>query len=188
MIRFNYPWEHYVIDNFFSKELFDRLKDEEVNSINFEDSGRGRDSVTERCFITRDYKADLGQSLINEYTKYFNTLFPIAGNLDDSHYRMELTNDNDMYHCDPHLDSNDKKITIITYINALKNLGTDLYEYFDAEPYIVNWKDNRSLIFKPDETKWHGMRKHIFKGKRRIMIFNCVIKENWKLKEQLWIN
>jgi len=188
MHKFLYPWEHYVVDNFFSEEILYRLKEEKIESINFAENGTGRDSVSNRCFITHDYKSDLGKSLIKEYESYFSILFPIAGDLYDGHYRIEIANDSDMYYSNPHLDSLDKKVTIITYISAPKNLGTDLYTTHDSKPYNVKWKDNRSLIFKPGNKEWHGMRKYTWQGLRRVIIFNTVLKENWKLIEQLWIN
>lgn len=188
MKKYTHPWEHYVVDNFFSESMFNRLREEKVESINFVENGTGRDSVTQRCFITHDYKEDLGNELVKEYESYFPQLYSITGDLYDSHYRMELASDNDMYYSNSHLDSLDKKVTIITYISAPTNLGTDLYTTHDSEPYNVEWKDNRSLIFKPGNKEWHGMRKYAWQGLRRVIIFNAVVKENWKLIDQLWLN
>lgn len=183
MKRYNYPWSHYVIDNFFPKDLFTMLCQESISANMFLFDGT-RNNIENRCFITKKNKYSLGLRLEQFYNNFLQNS-NIFSHLQLCKFRIEIANDVGDYFIKPHLDSLNKLITIITYVNGHPNLGTELYTNCNSKGYVVNWKENRSLIFIPSKNTWHGVPQRSFKGKRRIIIFNCVDKD-WNCKDQLW--
>ena len=91
----------------------------------------------------------------------------------------------------PHLDVLDKRITMIVYIDhdddKTADLGTDLYASEDDSEYVrAEWKNNRCLVFKPTEEKWHGIKERSYKGRRLVLLINYVSKKSWKSLDQIW--
>ncbi len=187
MKKFDEPWEHYVIDNFLPDNIYNQLKEIDIKSNNSFCDG-SRTPITGRFFFT----PDKNDSLTNDVVKFFqdnknNFEINYGYSLEDSYIRIELAQDNDSFWQVPHLDTFEKRITIIVYISSDDvDLGTDLYNDKKESIKRIEWAPNRCFIFKTDKNKWHGFKKRKFKGNRRVLLVNFVDKNNWKSKEQVW--
>ena len=142
-----------------------------------------------RYFFTPDKLDTLTLDVIDFFrtnTKAFESQF--GYDLSNSYLRIELAQDNNDFWQVPHIDTFEKRITIIVYIDCDdEDLGTDLYVSPDEEYYTrLEWKNNRCFVFKTDETKWHGFTKREFVGNRRVLLINYVDKDNWNSKDQVW--
>ena len=74
-----------------------------------------------------------------------------------------------------HVDASDKLFTLITFLYPDKNVGTLVGENKDALKTgyrEIEWKPNRALVFKPDDTTWHAFRSD---GRNRRMTLNINI-------------
>ena len=185
------PWEHYMEDNFLPIDILEELKDIKINSNNGFVSGT-RTGIPGRHFFTPEKNDDITRKLIGHIigrTKEFEDKF--GYDLSDSYLRVELAQDDEQQWIVPHLDVLDKRITMIVYIdhddNNTTELGTDLYTSEDDSVYVrAEWKNNRCLVFKPTEEKWHGIKKRSYKGRRLVLLINYVSKESWKSLDQIW--
>ena len=187
MTKYTDPWEHFVIDNFLPKDILKSLQEIIIHSDNSTCDGT-RTPVVNRYFFTPNKLDTLTLSVIDFFrtnTKNFEAQF--GYDLQNSYLRVELAQDNDGFWQVPHIDTFEKRITIIVYIDCEdKDLGTDLYSSPDSNYTRVEWKNNRCFVFRTDETKWHGFTKRNFKGNRRVLLVNYVDKDNWNSKDQVW--
>jgi hypothetical protein len=187
MEKFSKPWEHYIIDNFLPDSIYKQLKELKIESNNSLCDG-SRTTITGRYFFVPGKKDNLTKDVVKFFQdnkKNFETSYGYS--LDHSYIRIELAQDNDSFWQVPHIDTFEKRITIIIYISSdVNDLGTDLFN--DEKKLIkrVVWAPNRCFIFKTDENKWHGFTKRKFIGNRRVLLVNFVDKTNWKSKDQVW--
>lgn len=187
MKKYNIPWEHFVIDNFLPNDIFNQLKNIQIESNNALCDG-SRTPITGRYFFTPDKKDKLTIDVVEFFQKNKNNFQINYGySLKDSYIRIELAQDNESFWQVPHIDTFEKRITIIVYVSSEEeDLGTDLFS--DKKTFVkrVEWAPNRCFIFKTDNSKWHGFTKRKFKGNRRVLLVNFVDKENWNSKDQVW--
>ena len=186
--KFNDPWEHYLVDNFLPIEILKSLKNIKIESKNNLCDGT-RTPISGRYFFTPDKKDKLTKDIVNffrEKTDEFEKNFGYS--LQNSYLRIELAQDDNNFWQVPHIDTFEKRITIIIYISSEdEDLGTDLFKDQESKyQKRIEWQTNRCFIFKTDETKWHGFSKRKFNGNRRVLLVNYVDKENWTSKEQVW--
>jgi|TARA_B110001452_G_scaffold247980_1_gene234393 hypothetical protein len=190
-MKYSDPWEHYMEDNFLPTDILEELKNIKIDSNNAFVSGT-RTGIPGRHFFTPEKNDDITKKLINNIigrTKEFQDKF--GYDLSDSYLRVELAQDDEQQWIVPHLDVLDKRITMIVYIdhddNNTTNLGTDLYASEDDSVYVrAEWKNNRCLVFKPTEEKWHGIKERSYKGRRLVLLINYVSKKSWKSLDQIW--
>lgn len=188
-MKYSTPWEHYTTDNFLPPDIFDALKQIEINSDNSLCEGT-RTNVTGRYFFTPDRTDSCTTNLVHFMKRNLDALYDMYGyDLSNSVLRMELAQDDCSFWQECHLDALEKRITIIVYISRddeTVNLGTDLFYEKDGESIRVEWKDNRAVVFKPTEHTWHSFSPREFEGKRRVLLINLVDKDKWNSKEQIW--
>ena len=181
-----YPWKHHVIDSFLPINIFAQLKNIRFTHDNTVCDGT-RDLTLNRYFFTKD------KTELTNIVKYFQgKIFQLESlcnvDLQNSGLRFELTADDENFYNIPHIDSFDKKITVIVYIDAEVNtVGTDLYKSEYSVPTNIPWKQNRAIVFQTGKNKWHGFAKKKFNGQRKVLLFNCVNLMYWQAKNQLWI-
>lgn len=187
MIKYNNPWDYYIIDNFLPENLLMSLKDIKIDSDNSLCDGT-RTPVTGRYFFTPDKTDKTTLDIVDFFrtnTQQFQNQF--GYDLSNSYMRIELAQDDNNFWQVPHIDTLEKRITIIVYIEGEGDIGTDLYSSpNEAYHTRLEWKINRCFVFKTDETKWHGFTKRPFTGKRKVLLINYVDKDNWKSKDQVW--
>lgn len=186
-MKFNIPWEHYVIDDFLPNELLEDIKSIRVNSIN-NDKG-SRTFVEERYFFTPDKSDRVTLSVVDFFknsTSQFEEMF--GYDLNDSVLRLELAKDTSEFWQERHEDTLEKRITFIIYISGAGDLGTDLYSDNDEKCHAkrVEWKENRAVIFKPSPGKWHSVDKRMYDGERRVLLAWYVDSEKWNNRNQVW--
>ena len=191
-MKYTEPWEYYMEDDFLPTDILEKLKAIQINSNN-ENCGGTRTGIPGRHFFTPEKNDDITKTLIENIlgrTSEFQDKF--GYDLSDSYLRVELAQDDEHQWIVPHLDVLDKRITMIVYIDHddenTTNLGTDLYASGDIDSEFVRaeWKNNRCLVFKPTEEKWHGVKKRSYKGRRLALLINYVSKDTWKSIDQVW--
>jgi len=187
IVKYNTPWEYFIIDDFLPEDILMSLQDIKINSDNSKCDG-SKTNIVKRYLYTPQ-KTDTTTSAVVDFfrnnTKLFEKQF--GYNLSDSYMRIELAQDNDNFWQVPHIDTLEKRITIIVYIQGKGDLGTDLYTSPDQHYHTrLEWKPNRCFVFKTDETKWHGFTKRPFDGNRKVLLINYVDKNKWKSKDQVW--
>lgn len=185
IISYN-PWKHHIVENFLPANSLQQLKDIKFTHDNTVCDGT-RDLTQNRYFFTKD-KPELTNIVQYFQGKLFELELLCNIDLQNSGLRFELTADDENFYNTPHIDSFDKRITVIVYIKAdVDTVGTDLYKTKESPPINIPWKENRALIFQTNKNKWHGFEKKNFYGQRKVLLFNCVNTMNWKATNQLWI-
>ena len=53
--NFKEPWEHWIIDNVFSKEHFKALQEHKINSADYSHANGFRDIIKGRTFLGNEY-------------------------------------------------------------------------------------------------------------------------------------
>lgn len=188
-MRYDTPWEYFLTDDFLPDDIMQGLKAIEIQSDNSECDGT-RTPVKGRHFFTPDRTDEFTHRVVDFFksnTQRFEQEF--GYDLSHSYLRVELAQDDNNFWQVPHIDTLEKRITIIVYVDSEDdsvNLGTDLYKDPENDYVRAEWKENRCLVFKTDETKWHGFTKRDFQGKRRVLLVNYVDKDNWNSLDQVW--
>lgn len=186
-MKYNTPWEYFIIDNFLPKNILLSLKTLKINSDNSQCNGT-RTPVINRYFFTPEKSDNKTLEVVNFFqtnTTAFEKQF--GYDLSNSYIRIELAQDDNNFWQVPHIDTLEKRITIIVYIEGKGDLGTDLYSSPNEEYHTrLEWKINRCFVFKTDKTKWHGFTKRPFEGNRKVLLINYVDKNKWKSKDQVW--
>jgi hypothetical protein len=186
-MKYSEPWEYFIQDNFLPKDIIEELKILKIDSDNTQCDGT-RTPVSGRYFFTPD-KLDMTTLRVVDFFRTNTPAFEseFGYDLSDSYMRIELAQDDSNFWQVPHIDTLEKRITIIVYIDGEGDLGTDLYSSPDEDYHTrLEWKHNRCFVFKTDETKWHGFTKRPFEGKRKVLLINYVDKDNWRSKDQVW--
>ena len=189
-MKFDIPWEHHVVDDFLPTELYNKLKDVVVESDNSKSNGT-RTYVKNRYFFTPEKTDPTTLELVKFFQDNAQRIQEQFGyDLSDSYIRLELAQDTQDFWQEIHLDTLDKRITIIVFLerdDQTVNLGTDLFVDKGGYGQVrAEWKDNRALVFQPQCHTWHGFTEREFTGRRRVLLINFVSKENWKSKDQVW--
>jgi hypothetical protein len=75
------------------------------------------------------------------------------------HVRMTFTLTSKDYSFPVHADNTDKLLSTVIYLKPEHNAGTILYETKkDKNPKMVEWKQNRALIFSRTDETWHAYK------------------------------
>ena len=191
-MKYTNPWEYYIEDDFLPAELVQQLKEIEINSDNSDCAGT-RTGIPGRHFFTPNNNDTITQTVVGHILSRKQEFEQQFGyDLSNSYLRVELAQDDQQQWLEPHLDSLDKRITMIVYIDqddeSMTDLGTDLYLTNDAsgEGVRASWRENRCLVFKPTEEKWHGVAKRSYQGRRLVLLINYVNKDTWNSIDQVW--
>lgn len=164
-----------IYDDFFDNETLQQAqqiaKDVGVNNSYEMFTGK-RCDLSQRYFITKNSKfshRQFADKLLSKFTK-------------NKMVRIEVCNDIEGFWLKPHNDHPERKFSMVIYVNG-NGPGTTFY---DKEPYTVEWKINRSIIFNTlglntydlSEVP-HGVDKQPFDGIRSTIIVSF-IDETWK--------
>jgi len=186
------PWSHVLLDNFLNGDtLEDVLEWWETVPKNsrwegtvfrqaFDKEGNFIDLWFTQSFIkklTDVMEPELVKTIYNEISfkvRSVGTL--LEAELDDEDafvIDFQYINKNTAYPF--HIDASDKLLTLITFIHPEKNLGTlvgNSKNAYETGYKYTEWKPNRALVFKPDDTTWHAFRSD---GRNRRMTLNINI-------------
>lgn len=188
--KFSWPWEHYLVDDFLPEDILQGLKTLPVKSDNSNANGT-RTNVTGRWFFTPDktdsFTLNVVDWIIKNKSKFEQDF---KYDLSHSYLRVELAKDDNGFFQERHLDTLEKRITMIVFVSKDDpnvDLGTDAFIDDNSDEYKrAEWKENRCLVFKPEEHTWHGFTKREFIGERRVLLINFVDKDQWNSKDQVW--
>ena len=189
--RFQDPWDHYTIDNFFPTEHYNLIKSIPPLKTDYSEITGFRDVIKGRVFLNDEYVSknpqfkQVAQYLNNK--PYFSGMFNV--DLSNALCRPEIIDDRHPFFHDIHTDEPNKKLTIIINIDKEddQNLATDLYRDRKTHAKKLNWQDNSAVLFVPTDKMWHGFAPMEYKGIRRIMIINFVDENVWRDKDQCYV-
>ena len=186
------PWKHFILDDVFSKEDYQILKNFPRLDSGYENITGFRDAIDNRVYLNDKFVHDNPQfknilrTLID--TDTFEKIFNI--NLSNCSLRPELIDDRYPFFHEVHCDHPDKVLTLLIYIDKddEQNLASDLYIDENTHHTKLKWKDNGGIgwTIEPNDNKWHGFKPMKYEGVRRILIVNWVKNDVWKDKSQLY--
>ena len=190
----NKPWEHFIFNEFFSKNDYQILKDFPRLESSYENITGFRDTIDNRVFLNDKFLSKNPQ-----FKSIFRTLNDVETiekifdiNLVNCSPRPELIDDRCPFFHEVHRDHPDKVLTMLIYIDKddEQNLASDLYIDKNTHHTKLKWKDNGGIgwTIEPNDDKWHGFRPMEYKGVRRILIINWVKNHKWNDKSQLYLS
>jgi hypothetical protein len=157
--KYNYPWEHYVIDDFLSEKRFHEIK------TNVDQEETYLDMFGYYSRRNHYYRYDK-YDVLPELNLLLKELFPNKNkNLKKiNHWSIHPEN----FHMTPHIDNESRLYTAVLYIEPKDNIGTILCKNDSqfkedhglpdrqAEEEIeVEFKPNRLFIHKSEPNTWH---------------------------------
>ena len=187
-----FPWHHYTFENFFESKDFEILKSLDNNNADYSEITGFRDVIKDRMFLNNDLveKDDKFLPLAKwlDRKDYFQECFKT--DLSNTYVRAEIIHDRYPFFHDVHVDLPCKNLTIILNIDKEdeKNLATDLYHSKDTHAKKLDWVPNGGVAFKIENNRWHGFAPTEYNGIRKIMIVNYVDLDEWRDKDQLFID
>jgi hypothetical protein len=190
--KYNEPWTHYVIEDFFPKDLFELIKQIPSLKSDYTDITGFRDAIKGRVFLGNPHCIENGHLVaVSEWLNqriYWERNF--GCDLSNTYLRPEVIDDRYPFFHAIHTDTPEKKLSIIVNISKEdeQNLATDLYSDKDTHFKKLEWKENSALLFVPTDDRFHGFDRMKYKGIRRIMIINFVDSNVWRNKNQCWID
>lgn len=186
-----FPWKHYIIEDVLQQEDFEKIKNLELNNANYDEITGFRDVIKGRTFLNNEL-VEKDPSLLPaaqwlNRRDYYEDCFKT--DLSNTFMRAEIIHDRYPFFHDVHLDLPCKNLTIILNIDKEddKNLATDLYHTKNIHVKKLDWVPNGGIAFKITENAWHGFQPTEYKGIRKIMIINYVDINEWRDKDQLFI-
>lgn len=188
------PWKHFIIDDVFSKEDYQILKDFPRLDSGYENITGFRDAIDNRVYLNDKFVNDNPQfknilRTLNN-TDVFEKIFDV--NLNRCSLRPELIDDRYPFFHEVHCDHPDKVLTLLIYIDKddEQNLASDLYIDENTHHTKLKWKNNGGIgwTIEPNDNKWHGFKPMKYEGVRRILIVNWVKDEVWNDKSQLYLD
>lgn len=186
-----FPWKHYIIEDVLQQKDFEKIKNLELNNANYDEITGFRDVIKGRTFLNNEL-VEKDPSLLPaaqwlNRRDYYEDCFKT--DLSNTFMRAEIIHDRYPFFHDVHLDLPCKNLTIILNIDKEddKNLATDLYHTKNIHVKKLDWVPNGGIAFKITENAWHGFQPTEYKGIRKIMIINYVDINEWRDKDQLFI-
>ena len=190
----NKPWEHFIFNEFFSKNDYQILKDFPRLESSYENITGFRDAIDNRVFLNDKFVSKNPQfksvlRTLND-TESFEKIFGV--DLINCSLRPELIDDRYPFFHEVHCDHPDKVLTMLIYIDKddEQNLASDLYIDKNTHHTKLKWKDNGGIgwTIEPNDDKWHGFKPMKYNGVRRILIINWVKNNIWNDKSQLYLS
>lgn len=169
-VKYQLPWEHWIVNDFLSQQCLDELKSVPVKT---QQQVHGRRVGSDRLFVTdqtaEQYPAlyELWQSLqqgpVREYFEYHT-----KQNFQDMFPRVEVLSDWGDFYLEPHHDHLEKRLTAMVYTNHEQLYpGTEL-----VNGYRIESQDNRCFFFVPSVETVHGYPATYFEKVRRCLQIN----------------
>ena len=186
------PWKHFIIDDVFSKEDYQTLKDFPRLDSGYENITGFRDAIDNRVFLNDKFVSENSnfRSILKTLnnTDIFKKIFGV--DLKNCSLRPELIDDRYPFFHEVHCDHPDKVLTLLIYIDKddKQNLASDLYVDKNTHHTKLKWKDNGGIgwTIEPNDNKWHGFKPMKYEGVRRILICNWVKNSVWRNDSQLY--
>ena len=175
------PWEYKVIDDFFPKEIFEKIK-QSVRCL----GELVKDNEYQLIFINELAKFGADDSIVDDVIQATDD---ILDNLDSILKDFNVKNKSFAgYYCLPkfgvtgkgfeypvHEDSNHKVILFVVYLDPVEEQGTVLYHKDDKTIPIkyIDWKPNRAFVMCPNNgNTWHNW-KNVNSGHRITLNIFC---------------
>ncbi len=186
---FSDPFPHWELETPLSKEMIDELQNVKISDAprSFDGTraadagGEGLDGKL-RVFLESDNSKLLpnGMNLINDLKdkEVIDSIQEkIKKDLSNSFIRIEYIADRKGFWLKPHLDIQEKLMTMMLFINTYEEsekLGTDFYDLDMKLVKTVPYRHNTGYFFASGNNTWHGLEKKEIKVERRCMQINYV--------------
>ncbi len=183
------PFSHWELDSPFSNDMINELQNIKISDAprSFDGTraadhkGGGLDGKL-RVFLEKDNCEILpnGMELINDLRDkdvIGSIQEKIKKDLSNSYIRVEYIADRKGFWLKPHLDIQEKLMTMMLFINTYgesEKLGTDFYNLDMKLVKTVPYKHNTGYFFASGNNTWHGLEKKEIKIERRCMQINYV--------------
>jgi len=184
-----------IIDNFLDKENFEKLKLLELESVPVNFTKVYHNEIDKNDKIL---KLSLDENLIRSIHKnHHNKIFKILEELDYEKSKLYEYSDISLIKCGKgykfpiHDDTPNKLLSCVIYIYPNNNCGTILYENKKGHgKKIIEWKQNRNLIFSRIERKtWHSFESDGVSD-RVALVYNLMttqIKKVYKIEKKSYL-
>lgn len=187
--QFDYPWTHWVIDNFLPKEIYDQLvniKDSDdyelvdmsdgrrttkINPIANKEHIRLRKNNKVICQELKSITLDwISKLLINEKKLEWK---------DDYRFVFDLVKCEPKYCYQKHVDHKDKILSIVVYLHPEEGNGTILLDEINQQ-YDVVWKPNRALLFMTNSHAFHYYKNKTHENRYSLNVY--VVEGPWEFE------
>jgi|SRR6056300_815427 len=146
-VRVNdYPWKHWIVDDFLDENTFQLIKDSIVSFPKAEENSRVNFFFRDRGYHT------IHNILRENFLEFTKTL---GEDFTNTTVGVEYMNVGKGFNYETHCDSSCKIFTIVLYISDRGN-GTKLYSSKEVFENEVEWKPNRAVGFYRSDNSWHS--------------------------------
>lgn len=179
-----YPFEHIVIDEFFTQKLFDELiKEIKKMDLSFDDINGDFRCISRINKEGQEEFADgLSTKLLTKIFKDKNEflLEKLRELAPKKHSLYEFTElriqkAQEAYSSGAHTDSAQKLLSVVIYLHPEEEEGTQMYERKDGEIVAqCEWQQNRAFVFARKENRtWHSWASKGNKG-RFVLVYTLM--------------
>lgn len=190
----NLPFLHYFVENFLPENVLENAKELSSELRPSRTNAGHRGDIENRLHLSeKDEKHRFLGSFLNHSLRELTEKLLQQNKsgkikqLRTADLRAEICCDGPDFWQVPHLDTQDKIVTILCYLGSDNdnNLGTDIFANEQAYHSTAPFGTNKGLIFFPDSNTWHGFRKNKCDFSfRRTLIVNFVV--NWGARHELY--
>lgn len=153
MVKYEGPWPHLVIDNYFEPDAFEVIERRTRNYI-----GKRIDQFTRKRNFENPSDIELRQAMATRpLTKSMLEHFPNRRDFDELSLYWEVNFLKGPYSYPIHDEAPRKVLSCVVYVGPEENAGTALYNPDKTFAKRIDWKPNRALIFAGiDGVTWHN--------------------------------
>lgn len=180
----SYPFNHYSFSDVFCENELKEIANIDLFKHSAKLEGE-RASNTNRFFANEENRKS--HNIIDRIVTYFSNSDMISHfenesnrKISGNYLRIEFIEDTESSWLKPHVDINEKIMSMMIYLNTTDenpNIGTSIYDdnmkFVKTVPYV----HNTGFYFYPGHNTWHGLEPITIKTSRKaIMVNYCTFK------------
>lgn len=152
MVILEHPWPHLVIENYYSPEVFSRLRSEALGFVR-----ENVDAKTRKHAFPEPDNAAIKECIDSRpLTEEMLAWFPQHRPYSALNLFWEVNFLMGPFRYPVHDESSRKVLSCVVYVDPAENNGTNLYDQNKTFSRQVDWKPNTALIFPAiDGVTWH---------------------------------
>jgi hypothetical protein len=185
----SYPFNHYSFSDVFCENELRQIEDIDLFNC-FASLDGERASNTNRFFANHENRKT--HNVIDRIVNYFSDSKTIAHFENESgrkifgnYLRVEFIADNQASWLKPHVDIEEKIMSMMIYLNTTDedpNIGTAIYDEDRKLIKTVPYLHNTGFYFYPSHNTWHGLEPIKIKTMRKaIMVNYCTFETEFRV-------